>query len=170
MRTGATNIADYMAGRRGLHIDRITLSVGLGALLAGLAWRASRGKAASGPKTVPDTNDRYWMAMLVAGVFGTVHGDLCEHLVGEGIAALGLGAVLILALLLYAQGLLAATAAYWLTIATARTTGTAIGDWLAENSFLHIGLPPCTLLTGLAFAAVLVLWRPRRPVDVVGAT
>src|SRR3954464_5978693 len=30
MRTGATNIADYMAGRRGLNIDRLILSIGLG--------------------------------------------------------------------------------------------------------------------------------------------
>src|SRR3954467_8729320 len=29
MRTGATNIADYLAGRRGLNIDRLTLSIAL---------------------------------------------------------------------------------------------------------------------------------------------
>jgi hypothetical protein len=32
---------------------------------------------------------------------------------------------------------------------------------LAENKFLHIGLPISTLVTGIAFVAVLVFWRSR---------
>jgi uncharacterized membrane-anchored protein len=51
---------------------------------------------------------------------------------------------------------------YWMTIAVARTTGTAIGDWLADNKALHVGLSLSTLLTCIAFVAVLMLWR-RRP-------
>jgi uncharacterized membrane-anchored protein len=101
--------------------------------------------------------------MLVAGVFGTVFGDLCEHLMGEGIAALVLSAALALALLSYQRGALKPIHAYWLTIATARSTGTAIGDWLAEQSPLKLGLPLCTLLTGLILAAVLMFWRTRAP-------
>jgi uncharacterized membrane-anchored protein len=51
---------------------------------------------------------------------------------------------------------------YWLTVATARTAGTAIGDWLAENKIMSIGLPISTLLTGCVFVAVLMLWQRRR--------
>lgn len=166
MRTGATNIADYAAGRRGLHIDRLVLAVGLGALLAALAWWAARDarrlNVHMAPKALPDTDVRYWIAMLTAGVFGTVLGDYFEHLVGQGPAAIGLAVLLAAALLIYGKGVLAAAYGYWLTIAVARTTGTAIGDWLAENKHLHIGLPLCTLLTGVALAGVLLLWRSRR--------
>jgi uncharacterized membrane-anchored protein len=169
MRTGATNIADYLAGRRGLAIDRVSLSIGLGLALAALAWWAARAdRARSGGaarKGVPDTDARYWTAMLVAGVFGTVLGDLCEHAAGEGAAALGLGGALVLALLAYRQGALRPVLAYWLTVGVARTTGTAVGDWLAEDKMLGIGLPLCTLLTGFAFVAVLVLARGRRPAE-----
>jgi uncharacterized membrane-anchored protein len=169
LRTGATNIADYMAGRGGLHIDRVTLSIGLGVLLVLLAWwsaRTERSVGVSGARnSLRDSAPRYWTTMLVAGVFGTVLGDLCERVLGEGIAALLLTAVLALALMGYQRGLLGPIYAYWLTIGTARTTGTAIGDWLAENKLMNLGLPLCTLLTGLAFVAVLVLWRGRRPAD-----
>jgi uncharacterized membrane-anchored protein len=99
--------------------------------------------------------------MLTAGVFGTVVGDICEHAVGEGIASIGLTALL-LGVLFAGRGRAAQIIAlYWTTIALARTAGTAIGDWLAENKLLHIGLPVSTLVTGIAFVAVLVIWRSR---------
>lgn len=166
MRTGATNIADYLAGHRGLGIDRGILSIVLGLLLAALAaWGgyAQRDNVPNGTKRLPDTALRYWTAMLLAGVFGTVLGDFFEHLVGAGVAAVGLTLLLALALLNYQRGRLRPIHAYWLAIATARTAGTAIGDWLAEDSPLKLGLPLCTLLTGLALCAVLFLWR-RAPV------
>ncbi len=99
--------------------------------------------------------------MLTAGVFGTVVGDICSHIVGEGAASLGLAALLG-GVLLAGRGRAAQSIAiYWTTVAVARTAGTAIGDWLAENKLLNIGLPISTLITGLAFVAVLVLWRSR---------
>jgi uncharacterized membrane-anchored protein len=166
MRTGATNIADYMAGRRGMHIDRITLSIGFGVLLALLAWWLGRidrraGDAAA-PKTVPKTDPGYWVTMLTAGVFGTVAGDLFEHLFNEDIAAVGLAVVLAVTLFAYRRFLLGTLAGYWLTVAVARTTGTAIGDWLAESPIINLGLPLCTAITGATLAAVLILWPGRR--------
>jgi uncharacterized membrane-anchored protein len=167
MRTGATNIADYSAGRRGLHIDRWVLSAGFGAALLGLAlWAAYAEHKANGPdsrKTLPDTNPRYWVAMLIAGIFGTVLGDAVQGLIGQGTAAIVLSVVLAVALLIYRNGLIGAVLAYWLTVGVARTTGTAIGDWLAENKMLDIGLARCTLMTGVVFIAVVLLWRNRRP-------
>ncbi len=166
MRTGATNIADFMAGRRGWAIDRWLLSVVLGLAMAGLAvWAARDDHRIKGPnaaKTVPDTDPRYWVTMLLAGVFGTVLGDALQHLFGQGQAAAGLAVVLALALVAYGSGVLTSVLGYWLVVAVARTAGTAIGDWGAESDILKLGLPLCTLLTGIAFAAVLLLWRSRR--------
>ena len=160
IRTGATNIADYLAFR--VRIPALLLSLGLAALLAGFAWRSAKGSGAPAPAgaaALPDTNASYWAAMLCAGVFGTVVGDICSHAVGQGVASLALGAILGLFLLLRRAGIASTLAAYWLTIAAARTAGTAIGDWIAENKMLHIGLPLSTLMTGAVFVAVLVLWR-----------
>ena len=165
MRTGATNIADYMAGRRGLNIDRLTLSICLGMALVALAWWAAGvGRNADGQKTlksVPDTNIQYWLAMLTAGVFGTVLGDYVQRSLGQGIGAAVLSVALAVALLIYGRSHLRAVYVYWLVVGVARTTGTAIGDWLAENHFLMLGLPLSTFLTGLAFISLLVLWRGR---------
>ena len=174
MRTGATNIADYMAGRHGMHIDRITLSIGFGVLLALLAWWLGRTDRRSGNagqlKTVPNTDPGYWVTMLTAGVFGTVLGDLCEHLIGEDVAAIGLAVVLAVVLLAYRKFLFSAVAAYWLVIGTARTTGTAIGDWLAESPIANLGLPLSTTVTGLTLAAVLILLRGKRTEPVLAET
>jgi uncharacterized membrane-anchored protein len=167
MRTGATNIADYMAGRRGMHIDRGVLSIGFFIALAALAaWAAHDEHRANGPgarKSLPDTNPRYWVTMLIAGVFGTVLGDFFEKLIGEGMAAIVLSVALAAALMVYRKGILPTMLAYWFTIGTARTTGTAIGDFFAESEQLHIGLPLCTLISGTILVAVLLLWRNRRP-------
>jgi uncharacterized membrane-anchored protein len=167
MRTGATNIADYMAGRRGLGIDRLILSIGFGLLLAVFAWWLGRASRPSGDisasKTVPTTDPGYWVTMLTAGVFGTVLGDWCQHQFGENAATLGLTILLAVALLAYRNVLLGTLAGYWLTVGVARTTGTAIGDWLAESPIPNLGLPLSTLITGTALAAVLILWPGGRP-------
>ncbi len=159
IRTGATNIADYLAGR--VHIPPLPLTLGLIVLLCLFGWgthRPARNNSKAS-QALPTTNAAYWLAMLTAGVFGTVEGDICSHLVGEGVASLGL-AVLLAAVLLAGRGRAAQVIAlYWTTVAVARTTGTAIGDWLAENKMLPIGLSASTLITGIAFVAVLILWR-----------
>jgi uncharacterized membrane-anchored protein len=107
--------------------------------------------------------------MLTAGVFGTVLGDLCEHLYGESAAAIGLALVLAVALAAYRASLVSALAGYWLTIGVARTTGTAIGDWLAESPIVSLGLPLSTAITGTTLAAVLILWPRQLPVAVVAS-
>ena len=171
MRTGATNIADYMAGRRGMGIDRVTLSIGFGVLLALLAWwLGRRSDDTSALKSVPTTDPGYWVTMLTAGVFGTVLGDLCQHVFGENQATIGLTILLAVTLLGYRTVALGALAGYWLTVAVARTTGTAIGDWLAESPIPNLGLPLATVLTGAALAAVLILWPGGRPKAVLAET
>jgi uncharacterized membrane-anchored protein len=169
LRTGATNIADYCAGKRGLGIDRLVLTVGFGVLIAVLAWVAVRKKqnvaANDTGKALPETDLLYWVTMLSAGVFGTILGDYFEHTIGDGIAAIALTVALLPVLMIYWRSVAPSLFLYWATISAARTTGTAIGDWFADNEILNIGLARCTLATGIIFVALLVLWRDRRPAE-----
>ncbi|WP_158615509.1 hypothetical protein [Acidipila sp. EB88] len=157
IRTGATNIADYSAYR--LRVPGLPLTLGTAALIGLFGWMSSR--RARGPEHtpgLPGTNAAYWLAMLSAGIFGTVLGDICEHAFGEGFAALALGAILLLALLAGYRRAAQWAVGYWSIIAVARTTGTAIGDWVAENKIIPIGLPLATLLSATAFVLVLLAW------------
>lgn len=164
IRTGATNIADYLAFR--LHIPMPLLIAALAAGLATLAWQATTA-AGTG---LPATNARYWLAMLLAGVFGTVTGDAMSHLIGQGLAAIVLSVLLGAALWLRSRGAAASAIGwYWLTVACARTAGTALGDWLAENHTFNLGLPLCTALTLLTFMLALLL-LPRGSKLRLGAT
>ncbi len=161
IRTGATNIADYLAFR--VRVPALALTLTLVALLCLFGWRTHRASRAGdqSASALPKTDAFYWLAMLTAGVFGTVVGDICEHAFGEGTASIGLAVLLFGVLLAGRQRAAEILALYWTTVAVARTAGTAIGDWLAENKVVHIGLPISTLFTGVMFVAVLVLWRSR---------
>lgn len=159
IRTGATNIADYLAYRAHFPEMELTMCL-LGFLcLFGYATRRPAGITAESGCALPRTNAPYWLAMLTAGVFGTVVGDVSEHAMGEGAALLVLTGVLLGVLVLAGRRAAQSIALYWTTVAVARTAGTAIGDWLAENKLLHIGLPISTLVTGVAFVALLVFSR-----------
>jgi uncharacterized membrane-anchored protein len=160
IRTGATNIADYLAFR--LRVPPVALVVGLCVILAGLALRTHFATGTRSPKEdtgadLPDTGAVYWLAMLTAGVLGTVLGDDLSHKLGLGAASVGTLVVLLAALALARN--FWSIMAYWAVVAVARTTGTAIGDFLAESRRLHLGLSRSTLLTGTAFVLVLVAWR-----------
>jgi uncharacterized membrane-anchored protein len=161
IRTGATNIADYLAFR--VRVPPLLLVPGLAAIMAILAWRGApaRVNAATDPAgpAMAATNLFYWGAMLGAGVFGTVLGDICSHHFGRGPASIAL-LVLFVGLLLTARTNAATRlAVYWCAVALARTAGTCMGDWLAETKSLHVGLALSTLLTCTAFVAILSLWR-----------
>jgi len=162
IRTGATNIADYLAFR--VHIPAIPLSIALGVAIAAFAlWMTMTESKAEveANRGLPDTDAKYWVAMLFAGVFGTVLGDVVSHYCTQANASIGLGLLLAIILLGRRQGLIAAIAGYWLTVSVARTAGTAMGDWLAENKIFDIGLTVSTLITGIVFVGILLLWRSR---------
>lgn len=162
IRTGATNIADFLNFRAGLPSPLVGWGLaGLLALLAGVMTVLARRQPSGGAKRLPDTGALYWAAMLSAGVLGTVLGDDASHAFGQGPTAIGLG-LLLGALLPLTQGGLASIFAYWATVGVARTAGTAMGDWLAERQGLDLGLPVSMLITGGALALVLLLWRPRQ--------
>ena len=170
IRTGATNIADYFK-----HIiPWLLFGIILTALLAGFAWLSARGDAkreaeVEAARGMPNTGVAYWLAMLSAGVFGTFVGDVCSKLIGKGYASLGLGALLVVALMAWRRDGAHRFWLYWLALAVARTAGTAMGDWLAETEALGIGLPLSTLITGAIFVLILLFW-PRKGGDAVPMT
>jgi uncharacterized membrane-anchored protein len=154
IRTGATNIADWLA--YSARVPAPLLVGGLAAFIALFAWWGARRIRAAG---LPQTNAGYWLAMLGAGVFGTVVGDMFQHSIGAGVAAIGLSVLYVVVLRLLGASVAKSAAVYWSIVVIARTAGTAVGDWLAESESLHIGLPLATLITGIALAAVIVFWK-----------
>lgn len=154
IRTGATNIADGLAYR--VRVPALALVIGLAAFIVLFAWLGARRHRVQG---LPRTDAAYWLAMLGAGVFGTAVGDMLQTGFGASIASVGLCAVYLIVLRLSGSRAARSAALYWAIVVVARTAGTAVGDWLAETPALHIGLPLSTLLSGLAFAAVILLWK-----------
>jgi uncharacterized membrane-anchored protein len=166
IRTGATNIADYVCGRRFLGVNRIAFSIGLAIFIAAMAVWQHNNKKNDRPG-LPQTDTNYWITMLAAGVFGTAAGDAVLGALG-GPGAMGgvyasciLTAMLAVLLLSGRGGRIQTLYYYWLTICVARTAGTAIADMLAENEKLDIGLIVATAITGTVFLGVLLLWRSR---------
>ena len=163
VRTGATNFADFACGDmklpRGLVIIGLTAAL-IAALFASwqFAWRreASENKA---PDSVLRADTGYWISMFIAGALGTVIGDYCSHdlHLGDGGASLLLVPILALVFVIARNGLLRSLPYYWLTIATVRAAGTAVGDLVAGRTML--GLPLGTLATGTLFVALLVMWK-----------
>ena len=47
---------------------------------------------------------------------------------------------------------------YWMSLLTAGTLGTAVGDWSAED--LHLGTGYATLILGAVFAIILAMGKP----------
>ena len=164
IRTGATNIADYVCGRRFLGVNRILFSTLLALFIAVMVVGQRRKNDKPG---VPQTDANYWITMLAAGVFGTAAGDAVLGSLGGPEAMGGVYASAILSailgvLLLFGRGGRIQMLYYsWLTICVARTAGTAIADMLAENEKLNLGLVASTIMTGIVFVGVLVLWRAR---------
>ena len=160
MRTAATNLADLLD--HDLRLAPLAVIAALALALVALVF-SERGSLArlDARDSVPDTDGRYWTTMLVAGVLGTALGDYAADDLGVGPAAVA--DLLILAALL-GLGLKAAfrvKAAYWLAVVAVRTAGTDVGDWLASHHGFGLGLPLSTTVTGLAFGALVALWRPR---------
>jgi uncharacterized membrane-anchored protein len=166
IRTGATNIAEYVCGRRFLGVNRVDFSVGLAIFIATMAVWQHNNKETDRPG-LPQTDANYWITMLAAGVFGTAAGDAVLGAFGGpsgmgGVYASCMLTAILAALLLSGRGgRIRKLYYYWLTICVARTAGTAIADMLAENEKLDIGLIVATVITVTVFVGVLVLCRSR---------
>jgi uncharacterized membrane-anchored protein len=166
VRAAATNLADLGIHRS--HLDYITVSACLAALLVAILTlrRASYSQAVT--CGLPRTNGLYWLAMLTAGTLGTVLGDGIGHMihpitVGVPVSAIiATGAVaLILARKTRLDMASAEATGYWAAIVAIRTWGTNFGDIAAFFLSLHVSM----VLSGLLLAGTLVVWRePSNPI------
>jgi len=157
MRTAATNVGDaFHDFGMGFGIS-VPVSLALFALCVAVYARVTPDRKA-GDDTV-QVNASYWLAMMLAGVLGTVGGDLAAKLLTRPGAAVAFFAIVVVAIASFRRrGLLLQAAAYWAVVALIRTAGTAGGDTIAHS----IGLAPSTLATGIVFL-VLVLISSRSP-------
>jgi uncharacterized membrane-anchored protein len=156
VRTSATNIADFF----GRQVPLIVLAVGLGVVLAGLAFVLGRDRVVQGP--ISDARGLFWVAMLTAGTFGTAMGDYSWMKLGMGPAMLGLSLLWAVVYTVGRRHLLTTVTGYWLAVAIVRTAGTAIGDYLAEGRLAHLGLLGASLCSGLLYVGLLSLWPTGR--------
>lgn len=154
LRGAATNVADFLTEDLRLGFVPVLAVLAVATLLLGARTRAGAGTRVASPVI----DGWYWTAMLVAGVFGTVGGDLMNRSVGL-FASAGLLTALLLAVLAVRQRWFpAAVLAYWVVVLAERCAGTPIGDGLASRRGVGLGLPVATACTAALFGTALA-WR-----------
>ena len=157
LRAAATNVADFLTEH--LRLGFVPAAAGLAAvaLAVGVRTRASRvGRRGASPVI----GGWYWTAMFIAGVFGTVAGDLMNRTVGVLASAAVLATLLVLVLLVRTRWFPGFMLSYWVAVLAERAAGTPVGDGLASRHGAGLGLPTATACTAALFAAAL-LWRER---------
>jgi uncharacterized membrane-anchored protein len=158
LRAAATNVGDVLTGDLSISYPVLMVVLGLSTLFAGCFTRIEKVAGTS-----PLVDARYWVAMLIAGIFGTVGGDFLSHAIGlyAAAAALCTAAVIVLA----ARSAFAAGSVltYWCAVLVERCAGTPVGDALASHRALGLGMKLAMLCTGfLLMVGLLLRSRERR--------
>jgi uncharacterized membrane-anchored protein len=154
LRAAATNVGDAITHdwRLGFVLPSVVLMALT--LAAGAVTREAEGR--------PVIDARYWLAMLIAGVFGTIAGDLASHTLGLERAALLLTLLTAAAVAARAQragGMMA----YWIVVLAERCAGTSLGDSAAFGKDIRLGLPAAMLCFGAILCAALLGTLSARP-------
>lgn len=156
VRTAATNVGDAFRDF-GIGLQQSVPLVLAVFLASVLAYRRMNGRAAGAAMRV---NGAYWACMMLAGILGTVGGDLAANLQTEPRAAFAFLMLAGAAIAWYGRkGILPGPLSYWLIVALIRTGGTAAGDALAHS----LGLPLSTVATGLVFVGLIAFFYAYRP-------
>ncbi|ADW71429.1 hypothetical protein AciX9_4483 (plasmid) [Granulicella tundricola MP5ACTX9] len=114
----------------------------------------------------------YWTVVIVLRAAATNLADLATHTFEWPYVRVIIGLIVLQMLVVWlvvprpilprgsSTGRPSTTGAYWFSLLTAGTLGTAIGDWSAEA--LHLGTGYATLALGAIFAMVLLIGRESR--------
>jgi uncharacterized membrane-anchored protein len=112
----------------------------------------------------------YWATIVASTTAGTTMADFADRSLGIGYVGgsllLFVCLILILALWYWTLGTIAvetvstpkAEAFYWATITFSQTLGTALGDWMADDTGLGYGGGALVFALGLAIIAALYVW------------
>lgn len=158
MRSAATNLADIFT--HDLALGYVMVSVVLAAVTLIAARFTDPDYARDGS---PRVDGGYWVAMFIAGIFGTVAGDFIHHNIGLYTASIVLCVALAGLILVRDAFGSSSTLLYWSIVMAERLAGTAVGDALASRRALALGVPLATVCTGfLLFASLWVRARVRR--------
>ena len=163
MRAAATNLADIFT--HDLALGYVLVSLLLCALTL-LAARFTSPDFARGGS--PRVDGAYWNAMFIAGLFGTVAGDLIHHNIGLYSASAVLCGVLAGLILVRESRAPASVLLYWSIVMAERCAGTAVGDALASPRAVSLGLPLASVCT-TAFLVASLWLRHARTVTNAGA-
>jgi uncharacterized membrane-anchored protein len=150
MRAAATNLADAITHdlSLGYVLSSLILS---GVTLLGARYTTPDFSRSGSPRV----DGAYWVAMFIAGVFGTVAGDLTHHTVGLYTASGALCVTLAGLILIREARAPASVVLFWLIVMAERCAGTAVGDALASRRAVGLGVPIASAVTG--FLTVLSL-------------
>lgn len=108
----------------------------------------------------------YWATIVASTTAGTTMADFADRSLGIGYAGgsviLLLGLLMIIGLWYWAEGSVSVTtvntpkveAFYWTTITFSQTLGTALGDWMADDSGLGYGGSALVFGTAVALIAL----------------
>lgn len=151
LRAAATNLADFMTHDLAASYLLALVVLGGATLLAGRLTRPGL----DGRSPVIDR--WYWAAMLAAGVFGTVGGDMASHAMGFYAAAACLSTLLAVTLAIGRRLVPGAMTAYWCAVLAERCAATPVGDALASRHGMGLGLPLAMACTGGAFLTTLLV-------------
>jgi uncharacterized membrane-anchored protein len=155
MRAAATNVADISTHQ--LALGYVTVSVLLFVLTLIAARFASPDFSRSGS---PRVDGVYWTAMFIAGVFGTVAGDLIHHNIGLYNASGALCFLLAGLILIREARAPVSMLLFWLIVMAERCAGTAVGDALASHRAAGLGVPIASVCTGAL--TITCLWLRAR--------
>ncbi len=143
LRAASTNVADVLTHDLAYSYVALSVILALATLIAGYFTR--RGVQGAG---MPRIDGRYWAAMSIAGVFGTVAGDFASHMVGLYAAAAVLCTLLVAVIAGRNSLAWRSLLAYWAVVLIERCAGTPFGDMLASHRALGLGLPLAMACTG----------------------
>jgi uncharacterized membrane-anchored protein len=152
LRAAATNVGDGLIHILGLTLVVASLVTGVATLAAGYFTIPPSAAAPS-----PRIDLRYWGAMFLGGVFGTVAGDLAAHSFGMFPALVVLGVALVVVIVARSSVAPTAMIGYWCIVLAERAAGTPAGDWFASRRGLGFGLPVALACTGAVLLMALFI-------------
>jgi uncharacterized membrane-anchored protein len=144
MRAAATNVADLLTHELALGYVLVSVLLAVLTLVAAHFTVTDRLRPGS-----PRVDGSYWIAMFIAGVFGTVAGDLIHHNIGLYSASAALCLVLAGLILMREARAPVSMLLFWSIVMAERCAGTAVGDALASRRAVGLGIVIASVLTGV---------------------